>query len=192
MAVVVLAAGIAVVLWGGYERHWSWTGMQHHPALWDWLNILLLPVALALTPLWLRHAHAIRGTHHAILAACAAAFGILVLLGYLIPLRWTGFPGNTLWDWLNLLVLPLTVALLPIWVEVAREIRARHLAVAGFAVAVLVVTAIGGYLYDWRWTGFVGNSLFDWFRLLVGPLAIPLVAIPIASRWLVSPTSSTR
>jgi hypothetical protein len=28
-------------------------------------------------------------------------------LGYTIPWSWTGFRGNTVWDWLNLLFLPL-------------------------------------------------------------------------------------
>jgi hypothetical protein len=188
-AVVVFVAGGAVIVWGGYERRWHWTGMQHHPALWDWLHIILLPLALSMAPLWLRHARSIGGTRHVILVACTAAFGTLVVLGYLVPLGWTGFPGNTLWDWLNLLVLPLTVALLPIWVEIAHEVRLRHLALAGLAVVALGVTAAGGYLYGWHWTGFTGNSLFDWLRLLVGPLAIPFVAVPIASRWLLSPPS---
>lgn len=165
--------------------------MQHHPALWDWLNILLLPIALTIMPLWLRHARAIGGTRQMILAACAAAFGILVAVGYLLPLGWTGFPGNTLWDWLNLLALPLTVGLLPVWIEIANGIRPRHLAVAGLAIAALVVAAIGGYHYGWGWTGFEGNSLFDWVRLLVGPLVIPLVAAPMASRWLLAPASRT-
>lgn len=188
-AAVVFAVAVAVVLWGGYERRWSWTGLQHHPDLWDWLHILLLPLALTLTPLWLRHGRAIGRTRHLILAVCSAAFGMLILLGYLVPLGWTGFPGNTLWDWLELLVLPLTVALLPIWIELAQEIRRRHLALAALSVAALAVTGVGGYLHHWRWTGFEGNSLFDWLRLLVGPLAIPLVAAPLAGRWLLAPSS---
>jgi hypothetical protein len=32
-----------------------------------------------------------------------------VVAGYLVPLAWTGFPGNTLWDWLQLLLLPFVV-----------------------------------------------------------------------------------
>ena len=39
-----------------------------------------------------------------------AAFAAVVLAGYVVPLAWTGFPGNTLWDWLQLVLLPLVVA----------------------------------------------------------------------------------
>ena len=31
----------------------------------------------------------------------------LVLAGYLVPWAWTGFTGNTAWDWIKLLLLPL-------------------------------------------------------------------------------------
>jgi hypothetical protein len=27
-----------------------------------------------------------------------------VISGYLVPLRWTGFTGNTAWDWIKLLL----------------------------------------------------------------------------------------
>ena len=39
-----------------------------------------------------------------------AAFAALVLAGYLVPWAWTGFTGNTLWDWLSLALLPLVLA----------------------------------------------------------------------------------
>ncbi len=32
---------------------------------------------------------------------------MFVTVGYAIPWGWTGFTGNTLWDWLHLLLLPL-------------------------------------------------------------------------------------
>ena len=46
----------------------------------------------------------------------AAAFGCMVIAGYLVPWAWTGFVGNTLWDWLHLLLLPLLVpaAIVPV------------------------------------------------------------------------------
>ena len=43
----------AIVLWGGYSQHWSWTGINGQTAtLWDWLHLLLLPllVPLVLVP----------------------------------------------------------------------------------------------------------------------------------------------
>ncbi|HTZ93939.1 MAG TPA: hypothetical protein VMB74_16215, partial [Streptosporangiaceae bacterium] len=33
------------------------------------------------------------------------AFAVFVAAGYLVPLKWTGFPGTTLWNWLGLLLL---------------------------------------------------------------------------------------
>lgn len=33
-----------------------------------------------------------------------------VFAGYLVPLAWTGFRGQTLWNWLELLVLPAALA----------------------------------------------------------------------------------
>lgn len=36
-------------------------------------------------------------------------FAVLVAIGYLAPLGWTGFSGNTLWDWVKLLLVPLLI-----------------------------------------------------------------------------------
>jgi hypothetical protein len=33
------------VILGGYEWGWNWTGL-HGNTLWDWLHLLLLPVAV--------------------------------------------------------------------------------------------------------------------------------------------------
>ncbi len=182
-ALVVGGAALAVAFWGAYERHWRWTGFRGRADLWDWLHIIVLPLAFAVTPLWFRHRDRLGRSRHLLVAAFGAGFALLVALGYAKHLQWTGFPGNTLWDWLELLVLPLAVVLLPVWVEVADGIRPRHLAGAAFALGALVVTAVGGYAYGWRWTGFHGNTLYDWLSLLVAPLALPLVLAPLATRW---------
>ncbi|HZU20040.1 MAG TPA: hypothetical protein VE982_02355 [Gaiellaceae bacterium] len=179
----VAVAALAVAFWGAYDRHWRWTGLRGRADVWDWLHVLVLPVAFALTPLWFPHRQRLGRSRHVLLALFAGAFSLLVVLGYALHLRWTGFPGNTLWDWLELLVLPLAVVLLPVWVELADNVKRRHLAAAACVVAALVVTAIGGYAYDWRWTGFHGNTLYDWLSLLVAPLALPLVLAPLATRW---------
>jgi hypothetical protein len=105
-AVAVLA--FAIVLWGGYRHHWPWTGLNGRTAtLWDWLHLLMLPLAVAVLPVWLstetRVAHETKRFGWAVLAA----FVLLVILGYTVPWGWTGFTGNTLWNWLNLLLLPL-------------------------------------------------------------------------------------
>jgi hypothetical protein len=48
LAALVLAG---LVLWGGYSQHWSWTGINGHTAtLWDWLKLLLLPLAVSVLP----------------------------------------------------------------------------------------------------------------------------------------------
>ena len=178
--------GLAVVLWGGYGRHWRWTGFGHDATLWDWLHVLALPLALAVAPLWLRHRTRLDRRRQLVVAAAALAFTCLVVLGYALDLRWTGFPGNRLWDWLELLLLPLTVALLPVWTELSGGFRARHRAAAACALAALAVTAVGGYAYHWRWTGFQGNTLFDWLQLFVAPLVLPVVLVPLLGSWLVA------
>lgn len=179
-------AGVAVVLWGGYARGWGWTGFAHRALLWDWLHVVLLPLAVAVAPLWLRHGHRLGRLRHLLLASAVAGFTLLVVLGYMVPLRWTGFPGNTLWDWLELLVLPLAVALAPVWVDISRGVRPIHRLAGAAALALLAVALAGGYGDGWRWTGFEGNTLFDWLQLLVAPLLLPLVAVPLVAQWTTS------
>jgi hypothetical protein len=46
----IIAALVAatLVLWGGHGHHRPWTGISGRTAtLWDWLNLLLLPVAFS-------------------------------------------------------------------------------------------------------------------------------------------------
>src|SRR4051795_10420454 len=94
----IVLAGVAVLgvlLWGGYVRHWAWTGFGDNDTLWDWLELALLPTAVATLPLWLRHRPLVHRRGRIGLAAACATFALLVLAGYLVPLRWTGFRGNT-------------------------------------------------------------------------------------------------
>ena len=42
----------------------------------------------------------------------------------------------------------------------------------------IAVLAVGGYTQGWDWTGFEGNTLFDWLQLLFLPVVIPVV-IPL-------------
>ena len=102
---------------------------------WDWLHVLVLPLAVTVAPLWLRHRDRLGRGRHLLLGLLVAAFALLVVLGYTLDLAWTGFPGNTLWDWLELLVLPLALGLLPVWVEVSQGVRPRHLAFGAAAEA---------------------------------------------------------
>jgi len=110
-AAAAALAGLALAVWGGYARHWRWTGFRGRADLWDWLHVVLLPLAFALAPLWLRHRGRLGPARQAALAACGLGFGLLVALGYALHLSWTGFPGNTLWDWLQLFVAPLVLPL---------------------------------------------------------------------------------
>jgi hypothetical protein len=87
-----------------------------------------------------------------------------------------------LWDWLELLVLPLVVATLPVWVELSTP--PAWFRVGGLAALVVFgAIVVAGYTLHWRWTGFQGNTLFDWLHLLVAPLLLPLVVVPAAGSW---------
>jgi hypothetical protein len=180
-------AAAAVVLWGGYGRGWQWTGFAHRALLWDWLHVALLPLAVVAAPLWLRHGERLGRLRLVLLELVALGFALLVVLGYAVPLRWTGFSGNTLWDWLELLVLPLAVVLVPVWVDLSRGVQREHKAAGAAALALLAIALAGGYGADWSWTGFQGNTLFDWLQLLVAPLLLPLVLVPFVSEWMTAP-----
>jgi hypothetical protein len=178
-------AALALLLWGGYARHWSWTGFGANDTLWDWLELALLPTAVATLPLWLRHRPLIHPRGRRLLVAAATTFVALVLAGYLVPLPWTGFRGNTLWDWLNLLALPVTLVFLGPWAEVAGRVREhprRH--VLAIAAAAFVTLAVAGYVVPILWTGFPGNTLWDWLQLLLLPVLVPTVLAPALLRWI--------
>ena len=177
----MLAAATAAVLVGGYQEHWSWTGISGKTAtLWDWISLLLLPITVATLPIWLTRRRSIDSRRKAAGIAFFALFVGIVIAGYAVPWSWTGFEGNALWDWINLLLLPLVIATFPVWPEIRQELRLHHhlLLVAvlvGFAVAVF-----GGYIWGWAWTGFQGNTLWDWLHLLVLPLVFPTLLLPAA------------
>ena len=42
-----------------YTFNWKWTGFKANNTVWDWLQLLLLPIALAVVPIWLMAASAI-------------------------------------------------------------------------------------------------------------------------------------
>ncbi len=178
-AVVALVV-VLLVLVGGYGAHWRWIGVNGRTAtLWDWLHLVLLPIAALVISLWLRHRPPLTGTRAAAVSLLGAAFVVLVGAGYLVPWAWTGFVGNTLWDWLNLAALPVTVALIPVLVELRPEWGRRHAAVLGAGAAAFVGLVLAGYLAHWRWTGFTGNTVWDWLHLLLLPLLVPAVIVPV-------------
>jgi hypothetical protein len=171
---------LAVVLWGGYGRHWSWTGINGGTAtLWDWLNLMLLPLALAVLPVWFSAKTRVHPRTKASGATVFALFAIIVVLGYAVPLAWTGFRGNTLWDWINLVLLPLTLLAIPRLLELRAGWGVRHSVVASTVAAAFGALVLGGYLGSWGWTGFTGNTLWDWLHLLILPLLVPAVLVPV-------------
>jgi CO dehydrogenase/acetyl-CoA synthase epsilon subunit len=107
----------------------------------------------------------------------AVAAVVVLFGGYVRDWDWTGFEGKTLWDWLELLVLPATLAVLPLILSGDRQNERRVRVVAVVAAAGLVVCALGGYLLGWDWTGFEGNTLWDWIHLLLVPFLVPAALI---------------
>jgi len=112
------------------------------------------------------------------------AFAVFVAAGYLVPLKWTGFPGTTLWNWLGLLLLPAAVASAKFFPRMLRSLcRRQRLMIAAFA-AVWGLTIVGGYVWNWTWTGYQGNTLWDWLQLLLLPLLVPTVLMTAALNWI--------
>jgi len=175
---VVALIALGITLYGGYgPDDWTWTGYEK-AQLWDWLHVLLLPIAFVLVAILVR-AEELGGWRFAIGGVCFALFVALVIAGYTIPWDWTGFVGNTVWDWLGLVLLPLTLSVLAAFQFDVRSVRGHHLFFITAFVAVITVLAVGGYTQGWDWTGFEGNTLFDWLELLFLPVVIPLVVIPL-------------
>jgi hypothetical protein len=176
----VYALAIVVTLlylWAGYGAGWAWTGLSRRVTLWDWLEGLALPVTVGLVPLLLRHRDRLGRPHQLTGAALLTALTALVLAGYLVPWGWTGFTGNTLWDWLSLALLPVAIATSTLWSRPPHW-TTRHTAWVTIAVAVALALVLAGYLVPWDWTGFTGNTAWDWIKLLLLPLLLPTVVLP--------------
>ena len=185
-----LAAGVALVavvalafyLWAGYAEGWGWTGLSPDVALWDWLEAIALPLTVGLLPLVLLHRHRLRRRHAVAAAVAATCFAGLVLAGYLVPWDWTGFTGNTLWDWLELALLPVVLATAGLWPSFG-ELRGWQWLVIGSGAAAFLVVVLAGYLVPWDWTGFSDNKAWDWVKLLLLPVLVPTVLLPALQRF---------
>ncbi|MGH2907680.1 MAG: hypothetical protein ACRDK8_00100, partial [Solirubrobacteraceae bacterium] len=76
------AVAIAIVLGGGYSHRWPWTGINGGSAtLWDWLHLLLLPLAVAVLPVWVRADTRVASRTKSRGGAVMAAFVAVVVLG---------------------------------------------------------------------------------------------------------------
>jgi hypothetical protein len=186
-AAYVAAAAVVVALCGGYIRGWQWTGFRVNGQLWDWLTLLLVPVVLGTIPLWIQNKEYIGKSRRAIYAVAITAWTGFVVAGYLIPLNWTGFRGQTLWGWLNLLVLP--AAITTVMALTSMRARRPEACLRPYQKAIIaalatgwIVTVIGGYALRWRWTGYPGHTLWDWLGMLL-PLIFPTILLPPLLKW---------
>ncbi len=86
------------------------------------------------------------------LVVAALVLVVLVIGGYTLNWTWTGFKGNTLWDWLRLLILPVVLSTVTIWFTKRPKWRVEWTVLLAGVVLVLVVLAIGSYAFNWKWT----------------------------------------
>ncbi len=119
-ALVAIIVILIVLEIGTYLLNWNWTGFKANNTVWDWLQLLLLPIALAAVPIWLmaeEEEQRIWLTQLKwVMLATILVLGVLFIGSYAFNWTWTGFKAEgTLWDWLSLLLVPITVAALPIW-----------------------------------------------------------------------------
>jgi hypothetical protein len=133
---------------------------------------------LATLPIWLSRSNYLSRGRRTAYTAALAVFAVFVLVGYEAPLGWTGFAGNRLWDWITLLLLPVTLVSVRTWFAANRGLRARHWTVLAIVVTAWLVTIVGGYAWNWSWTGYQGNTLWDWLQLTLAPLVIPTILVP--------------
>jgi hypothetical protein len=114
----VLPAGIvalAIALIGGYAFRWSWTGITPRDQMWDLLHVIVLPVVLATLPIWYRTRNHWKMEWHAVFGVLGVVFAAIVVGGYALSWGWTGFRGNTLWDWIRLLLVPFVLPATLAW-----------------------------------------------------------------------------
>ncbi len=117
VAVVVIMAILEI---GTYAFNWTWTGFKNNDTVWDYFQLLLLPITLAIVPVWFMAEEAQQRIWLAqlkwILLISTALLVVLFVGTYAFNWSWTGFKDHgRLWDWLSLLLVPVMVAALPIW-----------------------------------------------------------------------------
>jgi FHA domain len=186
-AAYVMAAALAVVLWGGYIGGWQWTGFRGNKQLWDWLTLLLLPVVLGTIPLWIQAKDYIGKGRRTLYAVIIVAWAGFMIAGYLVPLTWTGFADQKLWNWLDLLVLPAVVVTTTTLMSMRGRrpkgwLRPHQKAIIAALAAGWIVTVIGGYALGWKWTGYAGRTFWDWLQEFL-PLVFPIILLPPLVRW---------
>jgi hypothetical protein len=78
-------------------------------------------------------------------------------------------------------LLPVTLLLMPWFAELRGDWHRHHTVITAIVLAAFVAVVLGGYLGGWSWTGFTGNTLWDWLHLLLLPLLLPTVIVPALS-----------
>jgi uncharacterized membrane protein len=162
----------ALLVVSSYIFKWTWTGFSDN-TLWQWLNLLLVPIASAAVPFWFSSRPHWRPEWTTLLVFLVAFFLILVIGSYLFHWGWTGFSDNTLWQWMNLLLLPLALTASKVWFSVQPQWRPQWTRYVMIALIVFALLVLSSYLFKWKWTGFSDNTLWEWLNLLVLPFALP-------------------
>jgi hypothetical protein len=126
--------------------------------------------------------------HALVVSPIVVALLLVAVGGYVLHWAWTGYltppPGKaprTLWDWLTLALQPLVLLSIPVVLELVDRRRVRWRLPVAAGALVLAVLIIGGYRLGWTWTGFSGNTLWDWLGLFLVPFALPLVFVFLAA-----------
>jgi hypothetical protein len=184
----VLALIVAVVLFIGCLAvigvNWPWTGFKGNETLWDWLSLLVTPLAIATLPVRIAVPdHMLVRYWRRAGAVLVVVTAILIVGGYGLGWTWTGFAGQELWDWLHLLLLPAVLVFLPDWYSKGAPISRVGGIVAVVLLAAFVLVIIGGYGEHWAWTGFEGNTFHDWLDLLIAPFLLPAACRWFQVRW---------
>ena len=125
---VLLASVLVLVLLeiGTYAFNWTWTGFKNNDTVWDYLQLLLLPVTLAAVPIWFmaeENQQRVWLAQLKVALVVVAAILVVLFIGtYAFNWQWTGFHDHgRLWDWLGLVLVPVIVAVLPIWYSIRQS-----------------------------------------------------------------------
>ena len=111
---------------GTFAFNWTWTGFKTNDTLWDWLQLLLLPIALAVVPIWFAAEEEQQRIWMVqlkwVIVAALVILAVLLIGTFAFKWTWTGFKAHgRLWDWLSLLLVPVLVAALPIWYSIRQS-----------------------------------------------------------------------
>lgn len=78
------------------------------------------------------------------LVAIATFLALTAAGGYGLNWLWTGYQGNTLWDWLKLLLMPVALAAATLFFTSDRKWRREWTILFAALALVLLVLALGG------------------------------------------------